>query len=548
MQSDHIAPLSLAAGRLSISLLLQRPREGADCTGFPACASGLLDSIASARLTRRSRDEFAQRQINDAVRSINQIASRATFGDLMRLARGASIAACLGVVVGSGSPAAAEPLNPLDFPSQGNVVIERGRLYFNTDTGTIDDPFQGQHLQATLQGPVAVMSFDSLTVASSVTLVLSGARTAALLSRSNLIMSGSIMATGFDGGGTNSTAAGWGASGRYSGGGGDGGTGATFLTNAGQGGGAGGGLPGAGYGSLGECGGGGFGGRGAGGAPYFGAAYGDLLSFVQAGSGGGGGRSGTGPYETTFAGAGGGAGGGGVELGALGSVMVLAPGMIAANGGQGGQCSVASSDGGGGSGGAVLLHGATVAVFGVGIDASGGFSRSGAHGGGGRVAVQATSITIEPYINIQAGGTGAQDGVVTLVHQAISIPNLDFGPTPLNTTKTLFMSAASTGEAGTSISGQFPIASAPFARVGDGLFSRVRSGQAAGCAYTFTPTSPGPFSQTLNVLTDGGVNVQVTITGIAGTGCASPDIDGDGDVGTDADIEAFFRVLAGGHC
>jgi CubicO group peptidase (beta-lactamase class C family) len=30
--------------------------------------------------------------------------------------------------------------------------------------------------------------------------------------------------------------------------------------------------------------------------------------------------------------------------------------------------------------------------------------------------------------------------------------------------------------------------------------------------------------------------------------CGSPDIDADGDVGTDADIEAFFRVLGGGNC
>jgi Immunoglobulin I-set domain len=30
--------------------------------------------------------------------------------------------------------------------------------------------------------------------------------------------------------------------------------------------------------------------------------------------------------------------------------------------------------------------------------------------------------------------------------------------------------------------------------------------------------------------------------------CGSPDFNGDGDIGTDADIEAFFRVLAGGTC
>ena len=30
--------------------------------------------------------------------------------------------------------------------------------------------------------------------------------------------------------------------------------------------------------------------------------------------------------------------------------------------------------------------------------------------------------------------------------------------------------------------------------------------------------------------------------------CQSADFDGDGDVGTDADIETFFRVLGGGAC
>jgi len=33
----------------------------------------------------------------------------------------------------------------------------------------------------------------------------------------------------------------------------------------------------------------------------------------------------------------------------------------------------------------------------------------------------------------------------------------------------------------------------------------------------------------------------------AGT-CGSIDFDGDGDAGTDADIETFFRVIAGGPC
>ncbi len=126
--------------------------------------------------------------------------------------------------------------------------------------------------------------------------------------------------------------------------------------------------------------------------------------------------------------------------------------------------------------------------------------------------------------------------------------NLDFGSVPLNSTKTLYMAAGNTGDPDTSVCGQFPAATGPFARIGQGIFSGVHPGQTAACAYTFTPTADGTFSQTLNVLTDGGFNVQVTITGTGGTGCGIADFDGDGDVGTDQDIEAFFRVLAGGHC
>ncbi len=32
------------------------------------------------------------------------------------------------------------------------------------------------------------------------------------------------------------------------------------------------------------------------------------------------------------------------------------------------------------------------------------------------------------------------------------------------------------------------------------------------------------------------------------TNCGSVDFNGDGDLGTDADIAAFFRILAGGGC
>jgi hypothetical protein len=45
-------------------------------------------------------------------------------------------------------------------------------------------------------------------------------------------------------------------------------------------------------------------------------------------------------------------------------------------------------------------------------------------------------------------------------------------------------------------------------------------------------------------VTSNGAVVTVTAAGTCGTA----DFNGDGDVGTDADIEAFFRVLAGGNC
>jgi hypothetical protein len=38
------------------------------------------------------------------------------------------------------------------------------------------------------------------------------------------------------------------------------------------------------------------------------------------------------------------------------------------------------------------------------------------------------------------------------------------------------------------------------------------------------------------------------ITGVCCARCDSADFNGDGSVGTDGDIEAFFRVLAGGAC
>jgi hypothetical protein len=54
----------------------------------------------------------------------------------------------------------------------------------------------------------------------------------------------------------------------------------------------------------------------------------------------------------------------------------------------------------------------------------------------------------------------------------------------------------------------------------------------------------------VTVTNAGGQITTTTVIAVLGAprGCGSPDFNGDGDVGTDADIEAFFRVLAGGSC
>jgi hypothetical protein len=38
------------------------------------------------------------------------------------------------------------------------------------------------------------------------------------------------------------------------------------------------------------------------------------------------------------------------------------------------------------------------------------------------------------------------------------------------------------------------------------------------------------------------------LSGLCCAACDTADFDGNGDIGTDADIDGFFRVLAGGNC
>jgi hypothetical protein len=68
-------------------------------------------------------------------------------------------------------------------------------------------------------------------------------------------------------------------------------------------------------------------------------------------------------------------------------------------------------------------------------------------------------------------------------------------------------------------------------------------------------TNPPPVCGTADFDGDGDLGTDADIEAffacLGGTCCMTcwgADFDGDGDVGTDADIEAFFRVLGGGTC
>jgi len=67
------------------------------------------------------------------------------------------------------------------------------------------------------------------------------------------------------------------------------------------------------------------------------------------------------------------------------------------------------------------------------------------------------------------------------------------------------------------------------------------------------PVGPGPAEHNQTLFTGGGgscgyFNLLTKMTGNVGLTCGSLDFDGDGDAGTDADVEAFFRVIGGGSC
>ena len=404
----------------------------------------------------------------------------------------------VGAVGGLVAPALADTLNPLDFPSLGKVTLASGAYSIDT-TGTAPKLVgPGTNLSGMVSASgVAVFRFDDLTVDTGAVLTAAegaggeATRPVALLASGNLTFAGTLNASGASGGkGTRSTG-GVGGEGRF---GGDSGTG----TRASR-------------------------------FDELGGSVNDVLPNVRL-SGGGGGHGGV-SRGSGSGGGGGGGGGGAVELGTLGT-LTLTGSTITANGGNGGAgggevgLDAGRSDlgagGGGGGGGAVLLHGVTVTLGGT-INAHGGNGGKGRGfgmaGGGGRIAIEAIAKPDTTGISV-AGGFCASiqngaNGVVFFAQPTLTPTNLDFGSVPVGSSITVNMTIQNTGGAESFINGQFPAVSAPFARVGSGLFSGLRQDAHSTCAYSFAPTAVGPFSQDLAFLSNAGpVSVTISGTGI----------------------------------
>jgi hypothetical protein len=293
----------------------------------------------------------------------------------------------LGLCAGMLAPAAADPLNPFAFSSQGTLNLSSGSYTIDTsgaapvllDAGS-NILFTGTAYQqgGSFDSTIAVLDFNNIQIGSGVSITVTGANPLALLSRQDAVISGVINASGSNGAAFN-----------QGGGGGQGGPGAGAGGAGGFG--TGNGAPyglagyGPGGGTTSDYGlaidsfgvGGGYGGLGGnpGIRPVYGATYGDLYTSLEAGSGGGG-------SGATFVsiGGGGGGGGGALELGADG--MITVNGDILADGAAGGGENLFGYTGGGGSGGGLILDAPTIDLTpGAQIDAAAG-SLS---GGGGRI-------------------------------------------------------------------------------------------------------------------------------------------------------------------
>jgi hypothetical protein len=124
---------------------------------------------------------------------------------------------------GPASPALADPLNPLDFPSLGNVTLASGTYTIDT-TGKVPKlTGPGTNLSGVVSTTgVAVFRFDDLTVTAAAVLTAAGdpgqaGRPVALLTSGNLTFAGKFNANGANGGDGARSTGGVGGAGRFGG-------------------------------------------------------------------------------------------------------------------------------------------------------------------------------------------------------------------------------------------------------------------------------------------------------------------------------------------
>jgi hypothetical protein len=313
----------------------------------------------------------------------------------------------------------AQPLDPLDFTSLGTLNLAGGSFTIDTDTltlvdngapgvplftGVVDDQDGIADSFGGVPGPlgipeVAVFTFDSINLASTASITVTGTRALGLLSQGNATIDTTINVNGANGTlvSQGTALAGGGGPGGFAGGQG-------FENGIGPGGGGASNNP---TGSDNRAGAGSFGGPGrdGDGGATAGPTYGDLAAVLQGGSGGGGLRDGswTPPQES-----GGGGGGGALEIGAAGGLSLGPAAQLLASGGGGGENVNTDNPfvglliGGAGSGGGIRLHAAQLQSAGA-VIATGGSnpSHGGKRGGGGRVllyGVQATLTVGQPDV------------------------------------------------------------------------------------------------------------------------------------------------------
>jgi hypothetical protein len=229
---------------------------------------------------------------------------------------------------------------------------------------------------------IAVFTFSDFLLGSGARITTTGTRPVAILSQSQMTISGNgIRALAGGGAGGEPRVRGEGLGGGF--------PGYDFFGGAGGGGGF-----------------GGAGGRGQIDSPTFdfpgqgGPAYGDLQTTLQGGSGGGGGKDNTG-FESA-----GGDGGGGLELGALGQLLITS--AINADGLPGQPRGSNHTAGGGGSGGGIRLHAPSVTINSF-VSADGGAGgngvfENGGGGGGGRILIQTGPAGLSTLGSISVDG------------------------------------------------------------------------------------------------------------------------------------------------